>query len=135
MDMGIEALGAAVFGLVIGWVTYRTLRRSADKVGLSDIASVIGAIGGAAVIGLFDDPTLFAWYSVGLGIGFFGYLGVAYLMSPKATVPVGGVAPVGGAAPVGGVAPAGGAAVAGGVTRSPIDEWMDGQGTPSDSSA
>jgi NhaP-type Na+/H+ or K+/H+ antiporter len=32
--------GAAAFGLVIGWVTYRTLRRSSDATGLSDIATV-----------------------------------------------------------------------------------------------
>ena len=78
--MDVEALGAALFGLVIGWVTYRTLRRSTDKVALSDIASVIGAVGGGAVVGLFNEPDLFAWYSIGLALGFFGYLVVALLM-------------------------------------------------------
>lgn len=75
----MEDLGAAAFGLVIGWVTYRTLRRSGEGASLSDIASVIGAVGGAAVTTLFDSDQLFGWYSVGLAIGFFAYfvVGVA----------------------------------------------------------
>ena len=60
--------------MVIGWVTYRTLRRSKEAVAISDIASVIGAVGGAAVTGLFDDAQLFAWYCIGLFAGFFSYL-------------------------------------------------------------
>ena len=76
----MEAVGAALFGLVIGWVTYRTLRRRTDKVALSDIAAVIGAVGGGAVTGLFDDSAMFAWYSIGLALGFFGYLIAALVL-------------------------------------------------------
>lgn len=72
--METQSAGAWCFGVVIGWVTYRTLRRSREAVALSDIASVIGAVGGAAVTTLFDGARLFAWYSIGLFIGFFGYL-------------------------------------------------------------
>ncbi|MCB1057311.1 MAG: hypothetical protein KDD11_17565 [Acidobacteria bacterium] len=72
--MSIEAVGALCFGLVIGWVTYRTLRRSGETVALSNIATVIGAVGGAAVTGLFNSQELFAWYSIGLAGGFFLYL-------------------------------------------------------------
>ncbi|HEY7889805.1 MAG TPA: hypothetical protein VIC29_16415 [Steroidobacteraceae bacterium] len=72
--MNIESWGALCFGLVIGWVTYRTLRRTTDTVGLSNIASVIGAVGGAAVTALFNTKELFALYSIGLAIGFFLYL-------------------------------------------------------------
>jgi hypothetical protein len=68
----VEGIGAVCFGLVVGWVTYRTLRRI-DKAGVSDIASVIGAVGGAAVTGLFSDE-LFGLYAIGLAIGFFAYL-------------------------------------------------------------
>jgi len=75
--------GALVFGVVIGWVTYRTLRRREGTVGLSDIATVIGAVGGAAVVQLFGNPDIFGWYAVGLGIGFFGYLGLAQLLEGK----------------------------------------------------
>lgn len=80
-------VGAAAFGLVIGWVTYRTLRRSSDAAGLSDIATVLGAVGGGAVTTLFDDPEVFAAYSIGLAVGFFAYfaLGVALGGSEKAS--------------------------------------------------
>jgi O-antigen/teichoic acid export membrane protein len=75
--------GALVFGVVIGWVTYRTLRRREGAVGLSDIATVIGAVGGAAVVELFGSPDIFGWYAIGLGIGFFGYLGLAWRLEGK----------------------------------------------------
>lgn len=72
--MTIESWGALLFGLVVGWITYRTLRRSGETVALSNIATVIGAVGGAAVTALFNTAELFAWYSIGLAIGFFAYL-------------------------------------------------------------
>lgn len=75
--MSIEVIGALCFGLVIGWITYRTLRRTGETVALSNIATVIGAVGGAAVTGLFKSQELFAWYSIGLAIGFFLYLVLA----------------------------------------------------------
>jgi O-antigen/teichoic acid export membrane protein len=70
----IEDVGAVCFGVVIGWVTYRTLRRTTESVKISDLASVIGAVGGAAVTALFDTDQLFGWYAVGLAAGFFAYL-------------------------------------------------------------
>jgi uncharacterized membrane protein YeaQ/YmgE (transglycosylase-associated protein family) len=72
--MNITIVGAFCFGIVIGWVTYRTLRRRADGVQLSDIAAVIGAVGGGWITAQFSTPELFAWYCIGLFIGFFGYL-------------------------------------------------------------
>ncbi len=45
-------VGAFFFGLVIGWVTYRTLRHSRNS-GVKDIAAVIGAVGGAGVTAIF----------------------------------------------------------------------------------
>lgn len=71
--MSIEAIGALCFGLVIGWITYRTLRRTGESVALSNIATVIGAVGGAAVTALFTGE-IFSWYCIGLTIGFFLYL-------------------------------------------------------------
>jgi hypothetical protein len=73
--------GAFWFGLVIGWVTYRTLRRSGTtKIG--DIATVIGAVGGAAVTGLFPkESNAFGNYCGGLAIGFFAYLAVALILA------------------------------------------------------
>lgn len=72
--MAIEDVGALCFGIVLGWIVYRTLRRTTDKAGMSDIATVVGAVGGGAVTGIFDEPRLFAWYSIGLALGFFAYL-------------------------------------------------------------
>jgi len=72
--MSIAESGAVCFGLVVGWVVYRTLRRQADQTQLGDIATVIAAVGGGAVTGLFDSATLFGWYAIGLAVGFFLYL-------------------------------------------------------------
>ncbi len=76
--------GALCFGLVIGWVTYRTLRRTTPT-GLSDISTVIGAVGGAAVISLFPkEDGAFSAYCIGLAIGFFGYLLIAGIIDVRA---------------------------------------------------
>lgn len=79
-------IGAALFGVVVGWIAYRTLRRSGEAVALSDIATVIGAVGGAAITGIFDDEKSFAWYSIGLFVGFFGYLLVSVKLNREDTV-------------------------------------------------
>ncbi len=76
-------VGALLFGIVVGWVTYRTLIRSSAGVQLSDIATVIGAVGGAAVTGLFNNKHLFGLYAVGLAAGFFAYLLVFWLLNGK----------------------------------------------------
>jgi hypothetical protein len=72
--MTFVQIGALCFGLVLGFITYRTLRRTGEAVSLSNIATVIGAVGGAAVTGLFKTEDLFAAYSIGLAVGFFLYL-------------------------------------------------------------
>jgi len=81
--MGIEGWGALCFGLVIGWITYRTLRHRKDDAQLSDISAVIGAVGGAAVTALFKEGGLFGAYCIGLTIGFFLYLIVNLLLYGK----------------------------------------------------
>lgn len=72
----MDIAGAICFGLVIGWITYRTLRRNEGSVQLSDIATVLGVVGGAAVTQQFDDTDMFGAYCIGLAIGFFGYFAV-----------------------------------------------------------
>ncbi len=72
--MSSGEVGAVCFGVVIGWIAYRTLRRTSDEVKLSDIATVIGAVGGAAVTALFNSQNLFGCYAIGLAGGFFAYL-------------------------------------------------------------
>lgn len=71
--MSISMIGAWCFGAVIGWITYRTLRRKEGAAAVSDLATVIGAVGGAAVTTLFKSPDLFGSYCIGLFIGFFAY--------------------------------------------------------------
>ena len=82
--MDISSTGAFSFGLVIGWVTYRTLRRKEGNAALSDIAGVVGAVGGGAVTARFGNSALFAWYAIGLAIGFFLYLIVSLAISGRA---------------------------------------------------
>ena len=73
----VSIAGAFCFGIVVGWVSYRTLRRS-NVGGLSDISTVIGIVGGAAVVALFPRATgEFGAYAVGLLIGFLSYVKVA----------------------------------------------------------
>ena len=86
--MGVEGIGALCFGLVIGWITYRTLRRKEGASALADISTVIGAVGGAAVTALFKSGPLFGMYCIGLAVGFFLYfiIGLA-VWGKKATGP------------------------------------------------
>ena len=79
----LAKIGAGCFGLVIGWVVYRTLRRREGATQLSDIATVVGAVGGAAVTALFDDPDLFGAYSIGLAVGFFLYFAIGWRTAPQ----------------------------------------------------
>ena len=70
----LNLVGALAFGLVVGWVTSGILRRS-KRDALTDISTVIGALGGAAIIGLFSAETgAFGAYSIGLAFGFWWYL-------------------------------------------------------------
>jgi hypothetical protein len=61
------SIGAACFGIVIGYITYRTLVRKGAAV-ITDIAGVIAAIGGGTVTVWLDQSggDSFAYYSMGL---------------------------------------------------------------------
>lgn len=82
--MSIPTVGAACFGLVIGWISYRTLRRTGSSK-ISDIATIVAAVGGGAVTTIFNNETLFGIYSIGLAVGFFGYLIVSLLISGRSS--------------------------------------------------
>lgn len=74
-------IGAIAFGLVVGWITYRTLRRREGGAQISDLSAVIAAIGGGAVTAIpFNDPDVFGAYAIGLAVGFFGYLVTSSLL-------------------------------------------------------
>jgi hypothetical protein len=77
----LELLGAGGFGAVIGWYVYYVNRYRKDDVQLGDVLTLIGAIGGAAILTLFPAKSdLFGAYGVGLAAGFFAYFGVLLVM-------------------------------------------------------
>jgi len=72
--------GAFAFGAVIGWFTY-VVNRYRAEVKLADVATIVGALGGGAVLALFpEQSTLFAAYGLGLAAGFFGYFVILVLL-------------------------------------------------------
>jgi hypothetical protein len=85
----MEFLAILLFGIVVGWITYRTLARTTTS-SINDISSVIGAVGGAAVMAFLDTAgrtatgalNVITPYCIGLFLGFFSYL-VASLVSKK----------------------------------------------------
>jgi len=82
--MNAITLGAAAFGVVIGWMTYMVLHHK-DIATWSDLTSVIAIVGGAGVLSLFPaQSTLFGAYAIGLFIGFFGYAITFIILARKA---------------------------------------------------
>jgi hypothetical protein len=67
--------GAFAFGVVLGWFTYFTNRYRKGEVQFTDLATLLGVIGGGAVTALFGDAktALFGAYGIGLAVGFFAY--------------------------------------------------------------
>ena len=79
--MTIQTLGAGGFGALIGWYVYYINRYRRGDVQVSDIVTLIGAIGGAAVLALFPAKSdLFGAYGIGLFSGFFGYFLVLIIL-------------------------------------------------------
>ncbi len=70
----VLTIGTACFGILIGYITYRTLARTTDAASISDLAAVIGAVGGGAVTAIVQPQTEnFGWYAIGLLVGFIAY--------------------------------------------------------------
>lgn len=70
----LQEWGAFAFGLVVGWFTYFVNRHRKEDVSLADVATIIGALGGGAVLALFPAKSaLFGAYGIGLAVGFFAY--------------------------------------------------------------
>jgi len=71
----LQICGAIGFGALIGWYLYYVNRHRTDTVQISDVGTVVAAIGGAAILAIFPAKTdLFGAYGIGLFAGFFGYL-------------------------------------------------------------
>ncbi len=77
--------GAASFGLVVGYITYRTLARTTETAAITDLATVIGAIGGGTIMTIYgpSNGALFAMYSFGLLVGMVVYLILSVVFSGK----------------------------------------------------
>ena len=81
----VQKIGAGAFGAVVGWYVYYINRWRKDDVQLSDIVTLIGAVGGAAVLSLFSAKTdLFGAYGIGLASGFFLYFFILVVLVNKA---------------------------------------------------
>ncbi|MHB8066930.1 MAG: hypothetical protein ACYDIC_03405 [Desulfobaccales bacterium] len=77
----VQLLGAGGFGAIIGWYVYYINRYRKGDVQLSDLVTVIGTVGGGAVLTLFPAKTdLFGAYGIGLTLGFFGYFIVLLIL-------------------------------------------------------
>jgi hypothetical protein len=76
-----KIVGAMAFGLVIGWYVYYVNRYRKGDVQIGDITTIIGAIGGGAILALYDRGSdFFGAYAVGLAIGFFLYFLVLIIL-------------------------------------------------------
>ncbi len=72
--MVVAGFGAFFFGLLLGWIAYRTLRLKTGTGVLPDIVALAGVLVGAGITALFRIDVLFGLYSIGLTIGFFAYV-------------------------------------------------------------
>lgn len=81
----VASIGATCFGVVTGYITYRTLARTTAP-HISDIAAVIAAVGGGAVTAIFPakESDAFGWYSIGLLAGMALYLVLFLAMRGRA---------------------------------------------------
>ncbi len=71
----IQLLGAGGFGVILGWYVYYINRYRKADVQLSDLVTLVGVLGGSAIMAIFPARTdLFGAYGIGLCLGFFGYL-------------------------------------------------------------
>jgi hypothetical protein len=78
----LQLVGAGAFGVLIGWYVYYVNRYRKGGVEFSDLVTLIGILGGAAILALFPAGTdLFGAYGIGLAIGFFAYFLVLLLLA------------------------------------------------------
>ncbi len=100
----VVSVGALCFGIVIGYITYRTLMRTTGQAAISDITTVVGAVGGGAVTGLFDPASgdAFGWYAIGLLAGIAAFFLLYLALNGRART-----AAMMGAKDIGPVSPAG----------------------------
>lgn len=63
----VITIGAVCFGLVAGYLTYRTLVRTTKDSKISDLSAVLSSVGGGAATALVcKGSDAFGWYAIGL---------------------------------------------------------------------
>jgi hypothetical protein len=81
----LSAVGALCFGGVIGWIT-RYILAFAKEITINGLATIIGALGGAAIVKLFStDGIMFPFYCIGLACG-FGIFVLLYDIDDKGSI-------------------------------------------------
>jgi hypothetical protein len=79
--MDWPVVGAFAFGVLLGWYVYYINRYRKGEIQIGDIVTLVGAIGGGAVLALFNEKNqLFGAYGVGLAVGFFAYFSVLLVL-------------------------------------------------------
>jgi hypothetical protein len=82
----LQLVGAGAFGALIGWYVYYINRYRKGSVQFSDLVTLIGILGGAAILALFPAGTdLFGAYGIGLAIGFFAYFLVLLMLAASSS--------------------------------------------------
>lgn len=82
MERAITLWGAGAFGFLLGWYVYYINRYRKGDVQLSDLVTLVGVLGGAAVTALFQaGSALFGAYGIGLAAGFFFYFIVLIVLT------------------------------------------------------
>jgi len=80
----LQIWGAGFFGALIGWFVYYVNRYRSGDVQVSDIVTLLGVIGGGAILTLFPAKSdLFGAYGIGLFAGFFLYFIILVFMVGK----------------------------------------------------
>ena len=81
-------IGCVCFGLVIGFVTYRTLVHTNNRARINDLTAVLATVGGGAVTALFPAGTqAFGWYAIGLALGLAVYFGLSLWLRGRVIAP------------------------------------------------
>jgi len=71
VEIWVAVIGALFFGAVVGWLTHNVYQK-AELINVPWLASLIGAIGGGAIMAIFPHKTpMFGAYCIGLGLSFF----------------------------------------------------------------
>jgi hypothetical protein len=82
----LQLVGAGGFGALLGWYVYYVNRHRREEVKLGDLVTLVGVIGGGAVLTLFPEETdLFGAYGIGLFLGFFGYFAFLLLLVKRSS--------------------------------------------------